>query len=51
MGGVGRVAETVSDALESDGYEVIGCGPLRFTSEGGVEGGVDPGQDGVALAV
>lgn len=55
-----RIPRYTTDALESDGYEVIRS-PLsygiaavhgvRFTSEGGVEGGADPGQDGVALGV
>ncbi len=55
-----RIPRYVTDALEGDGYEVIRS-PLsygiaavhgvRFTSDGGVEGGADPGQDGVALAV
>ena len=54
-----RIPHYTTDALEADGYEVIRS-PLsygiaavhgvRFTSDGGLEGGADPGQDGVALA-
>ena len=55
-----RIPRYTTDALEIDGYEVIrsplsygiaAVHGIHFTPDGRLEGGADPGQDGVALTV